>query len=177
MPRIDIPGRGALLRQDMTLENLYKVTISDGDLVACRWLEGDQEMALTFSEYNEMVMDFAAYLRRAVVAMIGLGANPPEDAVYPLLVADDDGQPVTGEHCYVLHFDSGALPPVDAFWSVTMYDAEGYQVANELGRFAIGDRDALAFNTSAPRQRKSTAAAARLRRREISRRGPRRPIP
>ena len=35
MPRIDIPGRGALLRQDMTLENLYKVTISDGDLVAC----------------------------------------------------------------------------------------------------------------------------------------------
>ena len=66
MPRIDIPGRGALLRQDMTLENLYKVTISDGDLVACRWLEGDQEMALTFSEYNEMVMDFAAYLRRAV---------------------------------------------------------------------------------------------------------------
>ncbi len=28
MPRIDIPGRGALLRQDMTLENLYKVTIS-----------------------------------------------------------------------------------------------------------------------------------------------------
>ena len=50
MPRIDIPGRGALLRQDMTLENLYKVTTSDGDLVACRWLEGDQEMALT-SEY------------------------------------------------------------------------------------------------------------------------------
>src|SRR5690349_12752760 len=87
-----------------------------------------------------------AYLRRAVVAMIGLGANPPEDAVYPLLVADDDGQPITGEHCYVLHFDADALPPVDAFWSVTMYDAEGYQVANELGRFAIGDRDTLAFN-------------------------------
>lgn len=87
-----------------------------------------------------------AYLRRAVMAMIGLGANPPEDAVYPLLVADDDGQPVTGEHCYVLHFDADALPPVDAFWSVTMYDAEGYQVANELGRFAIGDRDALTFN-------------------------------
>jgi hypothetical protein len=87
------------------------------------------------------------YLRRAVMAMIGLGANPPEDAVYPLLVADADGQPATGEHDYVLHFDAGQLPPVDAFWSVTMYDAEGYPVANPLNRFAIGDRDPLMFNT------------------------------
>jgi hypothetical protein len=27
-----------------------------------------------------------------------------------------------------------------------MYDAEGFQVANELDRFAIGDRDALTYN-------------------------------
>jgi hypothetical protein len=27
-----------------------------------------------------------------------------------------------------------------------MYDAEGYQTANELNRFAIGDRDALTYN-------------------------------
>jgi len=27
-----------------------------------------------------------------------------------------------------------------------MYDAEGFQIANELNRFAIGDRDNLAFN-------------------------------
>ncbi|MBI3216641.1 MAG: DUF1254 domain-containing protein [Mycobacterium sp.] len=87
-----------------------------------------------------------SYLRRAVVTLVGLGANPPEDAVYPLLVADADGEPVTGDHDYVLHFDAGTLPPVDAFWSVTMYDAEGFQVANELNRFAIGDRDALTFN-------------------------------
>ncbi len=35
---------------------------------------------------------------------------------------------------------------MDAFWSVTMYDAEGYQVANEIDRFAIGDRDTLLYN-------------------------------
>jgi hypothetical protein len=27
-----------------------------------------------------------------------------------------------------------------------MYDAEGFQVANELNRFAIGDRDPLTYN-------------------------------
>ncbi len=88
-----------------------------------------------------------AYLQRAFVAMIGLGANPPEDAVYPLLVADADGDPMIGERNYDLHFDADNLPPVAAFWSVTMYDGEGYQVGNELNRFAIGDRDQLTFST------------------------------
>ncbi|MFN8031956.1 MAG: DUF1254 domain-containing protein [Mycobacterium sp.] len=87
-----------------------------------------------------------AYLRRAVVTLVGLGANPPEDAVYPLLITDADGQPLSGDNDYVLHFNADELPPVDAFWSVTMYDAEGYQVANEINRFAIGDRDALQYN-------------------------------
>ncbi|KQH77002.1 hypothetical protein AO501_11035 [Mycobacterium gordonae] len=86
------------------------------------------------------------YFRRAVVALIGLGANPPEDAVYPLLASDADGNPVSGDNDYVVHFDADKLPPVDAFWSITMYDAEGFQVANELNRFAIGDRDHLHYN-------------------------------
>ena len=86
------------------------------------------------------------YLKRAAITRIGLGANPPEDAVYPLLLADADGDPVTGEQCYVIHFDADALPPVHAFWSITMYDAEGFQSANVLDRFAIGDRDPLVHN-------------------------------
>jgi len=86
------------------------------------------------------------YLKRAVIAMVGLGANLPEDAVYPLNIGDSDGKPLTGEHKYLLHFDKGETPPNQAFWSVTMYDAEGFQVANSLNRFAIGDRDALKYN-------------------------------
>jgi hypothetical protein len=86
------------------------------------------------------------YLKRAIVALVGLGANQPEDAIYPLNVADADGKPVTAENKYVLHFSKDELPPVDAFWSLTMYDAEGFQVPNRLNRFAIGDRDALKFN-------------------------------
>jgi hypothetical protein len=86
------------------------------------------------------------YVKRAVVAMVGLGANSAEDAVYPLLLADADGKPLTGDNDYVLHFDKAELPPVHAFWSVTMYDAQGFQAANSLNRFAIGDRDPLEFN-------------------------------
>lgn len=86
------------------------------------------------------------YLKRAIVAMVGLGANQPEDAIYPMCVADADGSPLTGDARYVLRFTKEQLPPVDAFWSITMYDADGFQVANPLNRFAIGDRDALKFN-------------------------------
>ncbi len=87
------------------------------------------------------------YLKRAIVAMVGLGANQPDDAVYPLSVADADGKPLTADKKYVLHFKKEELPPVSAFWSVTMYDANGFQVANPINRFAIGDRDALKYET------------------------------
>ena len=86
------------------------------------------------------------YLKRAIVAMVGLGANQPEDAIYPLAVSDGEGRPVTAENRYVLSFKKDELPPADAFWSLTMYDAEGFQVANPINRFAIGDRDGLKFN-------------------------------
>lgn len=86
------------------------------------------------------------YLFRAVIAMIGLGANLPEDAIYPVLLADDAGRPPRGDRRSVLHFDTDALPPVDAFWSVTMYDVEGFPVPNPLERYALGDRDPLRYN-------------------------------
>jgi hypothetical protein len=59
------------------------------------------------------------YLRRATVDLIGLGANLPEDAVYPICYVDALGEPFTG--------------------------AKGFQVANSLDRFAIGDRDDLVY--------------------------------
>ena len=77
------------------------------------------------------------YLKRAIVSQLGLGANQPEDAIYPLNLGDQAGRPLDGANKYVLHFDKGALPPVDAFWSVTLYDPEGYQIANQLNRFAV----------------------------------------
>jgi hypothetical protein len=85
------------------------------------------------------------YRKRAAVAMAGLGANQAEDAVYPVLLTDAEGEPLDGSKRYVIYFAPGQTPPAEAFWSITMYDAHGFQVANELDRFAIGDRDALTF--------------------------------
>jgi hypothetical protein len=87
-----------------------------------------------------------SYLQRAAVALGGLGANLPEDAIYPVAFVDSEGKPLDGADRYVVHFNKGRLPPADAFWSLTMYDGEGFQVPNPLDRFAIGDRDKLKFN-------------------------------
>jgi hypothetical protein len=55
------------------------------------------------------------YLKRAIVAQLGLGANLPEDAIYPLNLADETGKPLDGANKYTLHFEKRATPPVDAF--------------------------------------------------------------
>jgi hypothetical protein len=86
------------------------------------------------------------YLKRAIVAQLGLGANLPEDAIYPLNLGDETGKPLDGTNNYVLHFDKGQIPPVDAFWSITLYDPEGFQVANELNRFAVSSWMPFKYN-------------------------------
>ena len=86
------------------------------------------------------------YLKRAALAMVGLGSNPPEDAIYPLAFTDGDGSLLHGHHRYWLHFDAHQLPPVGAFWSLTLYDQDGFQVPNPLNRCALGDRDPLRYN-------------------------------
>lgn len=86
------------------------------------------------------------YLKRAIVAQMGLGANLPEDAIYPLNLVDQSGKPLSGEHKYVVHFDKASLPPVNAFWSITLYDSEGFQVGNVLNRFAVSSWMPFKYN-------------------------------
>jgi len=69
------------------------------------------------------------YLKRAIVALEGLGANLPEDAIYPLNLGDETGRPLDGANKYTMHFAREAMPPARAFWSITLYDQEGFQVA------------------------------------------------
>jgi hypothetical protein len=88
------------------------------------------------------------YLQRALVAAIGLGANRPQDAVYPVDEVDQDGKPLNGanNNKYVMHFAKGETPPVNAFWSLTMYDTQYFFVANPLNKYTVSPRNALKYN-------------------------------
>jgi hypothetical protein len=86
------------------------------------------------------------YGLRAVVALVGLGANLAEDAIYPNAFVDGDGQPLSGAHRYVVHFDKGQTPPANAFWSLTMYDANSFMVENPINRYDIASWMPLKYN-------------------------------
>lgn len=83
------------------------------------------------------------YGLRAYTAAVGLGANQPEDAVYPMTHVDADGAALDGANRYVLHFAADRVPPVQGFWSLTMYDPRMFFVANPLNKYAVGPRDEL----------------------------------
>ena len=77
------------------------------------------------------------YLKRAIIAQRGLGANLPEDAIYPLNLGDEAGQPLDGGSKYTITFEKGAAPPANAFWSITAYDQDGFPVSNSVNRYAV----------------------------------------
>lgn len=87
------------------------------------------------------------YLKRAIVTQMGLGANLPEDAIYPLNLGDSEGKPLDGASTYTIHFDKDQIPPAQAFWSITLYDPEGFQVANPLNRFAVSSWMPFKYNS------------------------------
>lgn len=86
------------------------------------------------------------YLQRAYVAVFGLGANLPEDAIYPMALVDSEGNPLSGANKYVIHFDKDQIPPVNGFWSLTMYNDQLFFVNNPLNRFTLSPRNALQYN-------------------------------
>jgi hypothetical protein len=80
------------------------------------------------------------YLQRAFVAAIGLGANRPQDAIYPVSQRASPIEPYEGGHNYTLRFPKGQLPPVKGFWSLTMYDEDMFFVANPINRYSMSLR-------------------------------------
>ena len=87
------------------------------------------------------------YLQRALIAAIGLGANRPQDAVYPTGDKDANGNEFDGKSKnYVVHIDKGQMPPANAFWSLTMYDAHYFFVPNPINRYTLSSRDNFVSN-------------------------------
>ena len=86
------------------------------------------------------------YRQRALITAIGLGANRPQDAIYPTSEGPDMLKKYSGANKYVLHFNKGELPPVDGFWSLTMYDAKYFFVPNPINRYTVSQRNKLKAN-------------------------------
>jgi hypothetical protein len=87
------------------------------------------------------------FLPRAVGAHMGLYGNSGLEAVYPVYLVDDSGQPLNAaENRYALRFESGELPPVKAFWSLTMYDGQTQLLINNpLDRYLLNSAMAEQF--------------------------------
>jgi hypothetical protein len=80
---------------------------------------------------------------RAQIALSGLGALPPAEAMYLSASHDAENRALNGAFAYRFSLPPGGAP-VDAFWSLSMYetDAEGrlFFIDNPIGRYAIGNR-------------------------------------
>ncbi len=87
------------------------------------------------------------YSLRAIADKIGLGALPPNIAIYAIAQTERAGFPLNGASTrYVAHFPASDFPvPVQAFWSLTMYEASGFFVANPLEFHTLGDRSDLKY--------------------------------
>jgi hypothetical protein len=86
------------------------------------------------------------YLQRALITAIGLGANRPQDAVYPVSEGPSLLESYTGAKKYVMRFPKGQLPPTRGFWSLTMYDKDYFFVKNPINRQSISARQNLKSN-------------------------------
>lgn len=92
------------------------------------------------------------YPLRASVAVSGLAALPPIEAMYMRAQGELPGALFDGLKAWVLHFPADALPPVKSFWSLSLYEAtddgQFYFTDNPINRYAIGDRtEGLTYNS------------------------------
>ncbi|QLY28806.1 DUF1254 domain-containing protein [Nocardia huaxiensis] len=113
--------------QDAWPEALSKIEVDLSGTPANGWNVARTGMGTYGTDYDQ----------RALVAYSGLGANLPEDAIYPATRIDATGANLTSDRNYVLHFAADEIPPVRAFWSLTMYNDKGFFVANPINRYAV----------------------------------------
>lgn len=81
------------------------------------------------------------YTLRTAYAKKAIYVNSPDEAYYPAVNVDNEGNILDGNNNYVINFTKDQIPPAKFFWSITMYDnAKQLLVHNEIKRYSIGDR-------------------------------------
>ena len=86
------------------------------------------------------------YRNRALITWYGLGANRPQDAVYPTSEGPELLAKYSGANKYVMRFEKGQLPPAKGFWSITMYDDQYFFVPNPINRYTVSSRNKFKSN-------------------------------
>jgi hypothetical protein len=75
-------------------------------------------------------------LTRAKVAIYGILALDPKEAIYYVAGSDDDGRPLAADREYEVR--GGPLP--GRWWSVTAYDKDNFLIPNEGHRYAYSSQ-------------------------------------
>ena len=114
-----------------------------------------------------------SYIQRALITAIGLGANRPQDAVYPTSEGPSILESYAGARKVRDALPQGQLPPAEGFWSLTMYDKDYFFVptrstarASAPGKILNRTRMVLStstFRTKTPAPRRSRIGSLRLR--------------
>ena len=104
---------------------------------------GRREVQGWFASATDMGNFGRNYPLRASVALGGLGALPPVEAMYFVRFHDDVKQLLDGRQGYLLRVPPGGIP-TDSFWSFSMYeptaDSQRFFVENPIRRYSIGNR-------------------------------------
>ena len=87
------------------------------------------------------------YLKRAIVAQLGLGANLPEDAIYPMNLSDNTGKPLDGANKYIIHFKKGRHAASRCLLVHHHLRRDGFQVPNAINRFAVSSWMPFKYNS------------------------------
>ena len=107
---------------------------------------GDSKVQNGWMFFKKVGVYGTSYRQRAMITWYGLGANRPEDAVYPISEGPDLLKKYSGANRYMVHFNKGEMPPTNGFWSLTMYDENYFFVPNAMNRYTISARDKLKAN-------------------------------
>ena len=107
---------------------------------------GDAKLENGWLYFKNTGLYGAGYRNRAMITWYGLGANRPQDAIYPVAEGPDILKKFSGGQKYVMHFNKGEMPPAQAFWSVVMYDKDYFFVPNPINRYTVSSRTKFKTN-------------------------------
>lgn len=143
-----VPGQDFdLTKQDATVQKALDGVVQK---TLAQLQEAAKKAGVVVNGWNQLPHNLANfgtdYATRAVVALIGFGANLEADAIYPGTYNDSEGQPLNGANRYTLHYEKGQTPPANAFWSLTMYDSDSFFVPNSINRYNIAAWMPLKYN-------------------------------